>query len=95
VQDHQFNVHLWDINQTLAANDPDVQSGFASLMATFGIGDEAMTAAYAALQGQLGVDALVMAFNDVFFALALACVVVVPLAMWLRPLPKSAAMVMH
>lgn len=95
IQDHQSNVHLWEINQTLSANDPDIQSGFSSLVAAFGAGDEAATGAYLALQKQLGVDALVMSFNDVFFVLALACLVVAPLAMLLRPLPKSVAMVVH
>ncbi|MDE2410399.1 MAG: multidrug efflux MFS transporter, partial [Sphingomonadales bacterium] len=96
LQDARLDYHHWTINSAIQANDPGVQAWVQAQAAQGGGGPEGM--AVALHQIDLGVirDALVMAFNDEFMALAVAITAVVPLVLLLKPLPKGQiSMAMH
>lgn len=90
-QDQRIDVHHWQIASSLAANDSAVQAEMAARTLGYGGGPEGLAAAYRAMDGQIMLDALVMSFNDVFLALALATLAVAPLAMFLRPIDPARA----
>ena len=56
---------------------------------SYGGGPDGMAAAFRSLDGMILRDALVMAFNDDFMALTLGILLVSPLVLLLRPLPKG------
>lgn len=95
MQDSNWAVHRWEIQSVLSPTDPRVQASIQQMAAGFGGGPQGISAAYRMLDGQIQVDALVMAFNDNFFVLAVACVALTPLIFLLRPLPKNFEMAMH
>jgi len=84
-QEQRFELHHWQINGALGANDIEVQHQMADAAAQFGGGPEGMEAAYRALDGQVMQQASVMTFNDMFVGLALIGALVVPLVLFLRP----------
>jgi len=90
-QDQRIDVHHWQINAAIAANDPAVQADMAQKALFYGGGPEGLAAAYRAMDGQVMLDALVMSFNDVFLALAVATVLVAPLAWFLSPIDPTRA----
>lgn len=95
-QEQRFDFHHWQISSTLGANDMGVQQQVAAAAQVLGGGPEGMAAAYQALNGQMLSQALVMSFNDVYLALFLAGILVIPLAMFLKSPPKgSSPMAMH
>lgn len=55
----------------------------------YGGGPEGLAAAYRMIDSMVTRDALVMAFNDEFFALTIGIAVVLPLVFLLKPLPKG------
>ncbi len=95
LQDTNWAVHRWEIHSVLSRSDPQVQASVQQSAAGFGGGTQGTEAAYRLLDGKIQLDALVMAFNDNFFILALACIAIMPLVLLLRPLPKNFEMAMH
>jgi DHA2 family multidrug resistance protein len=53
-----------------------------------------MDAAYRSLGGTIQVQALTMTYADLFWLLTVGIMLVTPLVLFLRPLPKKAAPVM-
>lgn len=90
-QDQRLDVHHWQLQGSLAANDPAVQQALAQKALSFGGGPEGLMAAYRAMDAQVMVDALVMSFNDVFLALSVLTLLVAPLAMFLKPIDPAKA----
>ncbi|KPF91226.1 disulfide bond formation protein DsbA [Novosphingobium sp. AAP83] len=89
LQDGRTEFHRWTIHSALSANDATMQDWVNQQAATFGGGPDGIAAAMRTLDGMITRDALVMAFNDDFMALTIACLAVVPLVLFLRPLPKG------
>lgn len=95
LQDKNSTVHRWEIHSVLSSTDPQVQKSIEQSAAGNGGGPDGLSAAYRAVDAMIQRDALVMAFNDNFFVLALMCTAVLPLVFLLRPLPKNFEMAMH
>ncbi|MBD3730948.1 MAG: multidrug efflux MFS transporter [Sphingomonadales bacterium] len=96
VQDSRLDFHHWTLHSSLQANDPAVQAYVQAQAAQFGGGPEGLAAAYRAIDLSILRDALVMAFNDEFFLLAIGIIAVLPLVLLLKPLPKGQInMAMH
>lgn len=89
LQDGRTEFHRWTIHSALGANDATMQDWVNQQAATFGGGPDGLAAAMRTLDGMVTRDALVMAFNDDFMALTIAILVVAPLVLFLRPLPKG------
>ena len=94
-QEARIDLHRWQIHDALGANDPNLQQAMADNAAVLGGGPDALTGAYRMLDARVGLEALVMSFNDIFLALAVGTLIVAPLAIFLRRPPPGAAMVMH
>lgn len=96
MQDSRWEYHRWTLHSGLQANDVAVQEQVQAMSAQYGGGPEGLAAAYRMLDGMVTRDALVMAFNDEFFALTIGILAVVPLVLLLKPLPKGQVnMAMH
>ncbi|MDE2403699.1 MAG: DHA2 family efflux MFS transporter permease subunit [Sphingomonadales bacterium] len=91
-QDQRFDVHSWQIHAGISANEPGVQEALMQSARNFGGGAEGLMAAYRAFDGQVAMQALVMTFNDMFLALAMVAVVVLPLVLMIRPLRPGTPM---
>jgi len=92
LQQDRLWLHARRLEETLAANATSVQDYVTGLSATVGGSDRALRVIGQQIQGQ----ALVMTYSDIFFAMTLLTLCVLPLVMFLRPLPRSAkAAVMH
>lgn len=89
LQDERLQFHRWNMHTALDANSLRVQDWVARQAATYGGGPDGLAAAYRTLDGMVLRDALVMAFNDDFMALTIGILVVSPLVLLLRPLPKG------
>jgi MFS transporter, DHA2 family, multidrug resistance protein len=89
LQDERWEFHRWTIHSTLGANDVRVQDWVSQQAMTYGGGSDGLAAAMRSLDGMVTRDALVMAFNDDFFALTIGILLVAPLVLLLRPLPKG------
>jgi DHA2 family multidrug resistance protein len=93
-QDERFDIHHWQINASLVANDPEMQRQVGETAAMFGSGSEATEAAIRSIDGEVMLQALVMTFNDMFLILAVIAVVFVPFVILLRAPPRGAALTM-
>jgi DHA2 family multidrug resistance protein len=91
VQDQRTWFHSRRLEETLSANSDQVQSYVASLTNALGSHDAAMRTIGNTIQQQ----ALVMTFNDIFWMLGIFILCVLPLVLFLRPLPKGQAVAMH
>ena len=91
LQDQRFELHHWQVHAALSANDPGVQQSIAESTGFFGGGPEGLDAAYRMLDGQVQLQALVMAFNDIYVTLATAALVALPLVLFLRRPPAAAS----
>lgn len=91
IQDQRMFLHAQRIEETMSANSPDVQAYVGGLAQSLG----GMDAGFRALAGTIQREALVMTYNDIFFILATGIVCVVPLVLFLRPLPKGQSIAMH
>lgn len=91
VQDQRSWFHARRIEELLAANSVGVQDYVADTSRTLGSADAAIRMIGSMVQQQ----ALVMAFNDIFWLLAIGIALVTPLVLFLRPLPKDAPLAMH
>ena len=89
LQDQRWEFHRWSLHSALGANDLDVQAWVSQQAMTYGGGPDGLAAAMRSLDGMVLRDALVMAFNDDFMALTVGILLVAPLVLLLRPLPKG------
>jgi DHA2 family multidrug resistance protein len=96
LQERRVEFHHWTIYSAMPANDVGIQDWVASETAKFGTGFEAVDGAIRSIDSTVLREAMVMSFSDEFTALAVAIVIVVPLVLLLRPLPKGPQkMAMH
>ncbi len=96
LQDQRWEYHRWTLHSGISANDAAVQEQVQGMAMQYGGGPEGLAAAYRMIDGMVTRDALVMAFNDEFFALTVGIAVVLPLVLLLKPLPKGQVnMAMH
>lgn len=91
VQDQRSWFHARRLEELLAANSVGVQDYVAGTSRALGSADAAIRTIGNMIQQQ----ALVMAFNDIFWLLAIGIALVTPLVLFLRPLPKDAPLAMH
>jgi DHA2 family multidrug resistance protein len=88
LQDQRNWLHTRRIEETFNANSVDVQSYLAGLGQALGGPDVAIRLAAQTIQR----DAMVMTYNDLFWLLAMGILLVMPLVLFLRPLPKGVSL---
>jgi DHA2 family multidrug resistance protein len=88
LQQDRLWLHSRRIEESLNANSADVQNYLSGL--SNAVGGEA--AGLRLLGQQIQQQALVMTYNDIFFAMSLVTLAVVPLVLFLRPLPRNASL---
>lgn len=94
LQDRRLEFHHQRLYDAIPANGTDVQAWVQQ--STGGTGFDATLAAIRSIDNQVLREALVMSFTDEFVALAWAIVIVLPLVLLLRPLPRGPQpMAMH
>ena len=86
LQDQRMWFHSRRLEETLHANDPAVQDYVGGLARSVGDG----TAGLRLLAQQIQAEALVMTYNDIFWIMGMGTFVVLPLILFLKPLPKHA-----
>jgi len=92
VQDQRLWFHSRRLEETLNANSLAVQEHVAGLAQTLG----GTPAALRLISQQIQAEALVMTYNDIFWLMGMGTLLVLPLVLFLRPLPKDAsAAAMH
>jgi DHA2 family multidrug resistance protein len=74
------------MEETLNANSADVQAYIAGLGRA--VGDPAV--GLRLLSQQISAEALTMTYNDIFWIMGMGTFCVLPLVLFLRPLPKGA-----
>lgn len=89
LQDQRLDFHRWSLHSAIQANDPAVQSWVAAQSLSAGPGPDGLTSAYMSLDGLVSGQALVMAYNDDFFAMTVGILIIIPLVLLLKPLPKG------
>ncbi|PZQ59930.1 MAG: EmrB/QacA family drug resistance transporter [Sphingomonas taxi] len=87
IQDQRSWFHARRIEESLSANSVRVQDYLAATGRSLG----GPQAALRVLGQQVQAQALVMTYNDIFWIMAMGTFVVLPLVLFLRPLPKGAA----
>lgn len=88
IQDQRLWFHSRRLEETLSANSVAVQDWVAGTAQSMG----GTSAAIRSIEGNVQLQALVMTYNDIFWLLALGILIVTPLVLFLRPLPKGAPM---
>ncbi len=91
IQDQRNWFHSRRLEESMSANSDAVQAYVASLSQSLG-GQEA---GLRSLAGTIQREALVMTFNDIFWMLGVGIIAVIPLVLFLRPLPHGRPVVMH
>lgn len=91
IQDQRNWFHSRRLEEAMSANSEAVQAYVAGLSQSFG-GQEA---GLRTLAGTIQREALVMTFNDIFWMLGCGIIAVIPLVLFLRPLPHGRPVVMH
>lgn len=91
IQDQRSYFHARRIEESLQANAPGVQDYVSGLSQSLGSAEAAMLS----LGGTIQREALVMTYNDIFWLLTLGILMITPLVLFLRPLPKDGPIAMH
>ncbi len=91
VQDQRSYFHERRLEESLPANAVDVQDYVHGLTQSLG----SASAAIQTLGGTIARGALVMTYNDMFWLLSVGILIVSPLILFLRPLPKGPPVAMH
>ena len=92
IQDQRLWFHTRRIEETLNANAAAVQERIAGMAQMLGGEPAALRLLSQQIQGQ----ALVMTYNDIFTIMGFGTLLVLPLVLFLRPLPKNtSAAAMH
>jgi len=86
LQEQRMYFHSRRIEESLSANSPSVQSYVAGLGQS--IGDQ--SAGLRLLSQQIAQQALTMTYNDIFWIMGVGAFAVLPLVLFLRPLPTGA-----
>lgn len=86
VQDQRLWLHSRRIEETMNANSVDLQAYVDRLAHSLGSYDAAMRSIASSIQAQ----ALTMTYSDLYWILVIGIVAVMPLVLFLRPLPKHA-----
>lgn len=86
VQDQRFWFHSRRLEETLSANSVGVQDWLHATTQSTG----SLAGGIRSIENTLQVQALVMTYNDIFWLLAAGILIVSPLVLFLRPLPKAA-----
>lgn len=86
LQDKRLFFHSRRLEETLNANSQRVQDYVGAL--TQAVGEPA--AGLRLLSQQIQAEALVMTYNDIFWIMGVGTLAVLPLVLFLRPLPKGA-----
>ena len=87
IQDTRMYFHSRRIEETLSANAVSVQDYVGGLSRQFG----GTSTALRVIGQQVQAQALVMTYNDIFWIMGMGTFAVLPLVLFLRPLPKDAA----
>ncbi len=87
IQDERLWFHSRRLEESLNANAPSVQDYMQGLGQSVGGSATALRVLGTQIQSQ----ALVMTYNDIFTIMALGTVIVTPLVLFLRPLPRNAS----
>ena len=87
LQEQRLWLHSRRMEETLNANSPMVQDYVGGLSQSLG----STPAALGMIAQQVQAQALVMAYADIFWIMAVGTLIVLPLVLFLRPLPKDAA----
>lgn len=90
-QDQRLWLHSRRLEESMNASDPAVQDYITGLTHAMG-GTEA---ALRTISGTIQREALVMTYNDIFWLMMIGILIVMPLLLFLRPLPKGQMMAMH
>lgn len=91
LQQDRLWLHQRRLEESLSANAPAVQEYVGGLGQAIGNGG----AGIRLLSQQIQQQALVMTYNDIFFAMSLVTLCVLPLVLLLRPLPAGGQVSMH
>lgn len=86
IQDQRTWLHSRRIEETLSANSVRVQDYMAGQSRSLG----GQAAAFRSLGATIQTQALTMTYTDLFWILAVGILIVTPLVLFLRPLPKHA-----
>lgn len=86
IQDHRMWLHTRRIEESLSANSEAVQTYIADQAQALGSAD----LAYRTLGNTIQTQALTMTYADLFWLLSMGILIVSPLILFLRPLPKNA-----
>jgi len=86
LQDKRMWFHSRRMEETLGANDPAVQTYVGGLGQS--VGDQ--TSGLRLLAQQIQAQALTMTYNDIFWIMGVGTLCVLPLVLFLRPLPQGA-----
>ncbi|TCP97426.1 DHA2 family multidrug resistance protein [Sphingomonas sp. PP-F2F-A104-K0414] len=86
LQDQRMWLHSRRIEESLNANSVAVQTSVEGLSREFGGVPTALRVISQQIQGQ----ALVMTYNDIFWIMGVGTLAVLPLVLFLKPLPKDA-----
>lgn len=96
IQEQRIEMHQARINETVAANAIETQDWLDSAARQLDLGTgEGLTRAIRSLGGQIGEQAFVMTYNDLFYALGVVTMLTIPLALILRPIKQGSSMMMH
>ena len=87
LQDQRLWFHSRRMEETLNANSLGVQDYVAQIGRSVG----SQAAAIPSIERQITGQALVMTYNDIFWIMGVGTLIVLPLVLFLRPLPKDAA----
>nr|WP_246544295.1 MDR family MFS transporter [Novosphingobium profundi] len=87
LQQNRLWLHSRRLEEALNANDPAVQDYVSGMNHMLGSAEAGIRMIGQSVQGQ----ALVMTYNDIFFAMSMVTVLVFPLVFLLKPLPKDAS----
>jgi DHA2 family multidrug resistance protein len=90
-EDQRRDFHYWQLHGAISANSVDVQQSIADAVQRFGGGPDGLEMAYRTLDGQVLIQALVMSFNDVYVALAVVTICLMPLVVFLQPFDQGHA----
>ncbi|WP_313801762.1 DHA2 family efflux MFS transporter permease subunit [Sphingobium sp.] len=91
IQDQRTWFHSRRMEESLNANSDRVQDYIGGLSHSLGSHEAALRM----LSGTIQREALVMTYNDIFTMLAVGILAVLPLVLFLRPLPHGQAIAMH
>lgn len=91
IQDQRMWLHSRRMEETLRANSTGLQDYLAGLAQSLGGSDAALRS----LGNTIQREALVMTYNDIFWLMSTGIVIVVPLVLFLRPLPTGRVAPMH